>query len=731
MLDKNEKVKHFISSCNNVEHQGKVVDSKDGFDVIECQTCQFKHVIPIPGPAELEELYEEKFYSKERPKYFKETEEDLDWWNINYQTYYQLFEKYCPGRKGKVLDIGSGPGYFLKYGKEIGWDVLGFEPSQQAYQYSTKLGLNIVNDFFNAEKAQKYGKFDVVYMNAVIEHLADPIGLIKDVKKVLKPDGLICIIAPNDYNPLQNILKNNLRYDPWWVAPPQHLNFFDFKSIKKLLERLDFEIVESTTSFPMEFFLLSGDNYVGNDELGRKCHQKRKIFEANMYKYGPDYLKLLYKFLADHNLGRDFVIIARNKDYPYFKKRKEAIWLFAGGDMQEIAAKKFKEFGYKLILTDISPNCFCRKYADEFVRLNISDIKGNLEVAKDLKKKYQIKAVFTTATDLATEAVANIAKFLDLPGVNPQIAHICHFKLETRRLLSKAGILQPKFRKVSNLKETKDVAKEIKLPIVLKASDSAASRGFTKIDKLSDLIPDVLKRAIEAGTTGYAIAEELLFPLESEIAEQSVETLWYNGKMFWLNWVDRLFRKDFLLFESLKNENIYRDIPWSIELGHINPAIHDYQTKKNVEDLIYQAGLALGLNKEKWGHILKADIILTKKGPYILEMTTRLSGGWDSSFSTPQRGADFVGGAIRLALGEKLDLPLRAKYFQYKNPNLFSTVLSLIPENPKDCMGRKFAEGSSFDREESIRNAYKNLLAGKYISKGNPQKVDLINIKIS
>ena len=56
------------------------------------------------------------------------------------------------------------------------------------------------------------------------------------------------------------------------------------------------------------------------------------------------------------------------------------------------------------------------------------------------------------------------------------------------------------------------------------------------------------ERAREAGTTGLVIVEELLHPVETEIAEQSVETLWYNGTMYWLNWVDRLFRKDFLRF---------------------------------------------------------------------------------------------------------------------------------------------------------------------------------------
>jgi SAM-dependent methyltransferase len=294
-------------------HAGAVLDSVNGFDVIECETCEFKHVIPIPTSEELDKLYKEDFYSTEKPRYFKDVEEDLEWWELTYRNYYQLFEKYCPNENRRLLEIGSGPGYFLKCGKELGWDVLGFEPSKQAYEYSQKFGVSVVNEFFSEGNAEKCGRFDVVYMNTVIEHLPDPISLIKSIKNVLNPNGIICVISPNDYNPLQSILREKLGYEPWWVAPPQHINYFDFESVKGLLERRGFEIVDFTGTFPMEFFLLSGDNYVENDELGRKCHFKRKRFEANMYKYGKEYLNEIYKALADKGIGREFVVIGRVK----------------------------------------------------------------------------------------------------------------------------------------------------------------------------------------------------------------------------------------------------------------------------------------------------------------------------------------------------------------------------------------------------------------------------------
>lgn len=394
--------------------------------------------------------------------------------------------------------------------------------------------------------------------------------------------------------------------------------------------------------------------------------------------------------------------------------KKNAIWLFAGGPMQEIVCRKIHELTYKLILSDVDANCFCAKYADEFVPCSTFDIKANLEAGDQLRKKYDIKAVFTAGAD-CHETVAHLAKFLNIHGNNPKISNICRDKIKTRQVLTKAGIPQPKFGKADNVEQARAIAQKIGLPVVIKATDNSGSRGFSKIERLDDLKQEVFKRALGAGSTGYVIVEQLLKPIENEIAEQSVETVWYDGKMFWLNWVDRLFRKDFLLFKSLKDKDIYSDISWSVELGHINPAAHNYKITKQVQDLVYKAGKAVGLDKEKGGHILKIDTMLTKQGPYILELTLRLSGGWDSSKTTPERGADFIGGAVKMALAEKLDSGLFTKYFKYKNPNLFSSVLTQIPEQAKDCLGRKFSQGSSFDREESIKNAYNNLIKGRYL----------------
>lgn len=294
------------------DHGGKIIDSKNGFYVIECTKCNFKHIIPIPTEDELKKFYEDEFYSTEYPLYFEGQKQDIEWWDHVYQDRYDSFEDSLPQKQRRILDIGSGPGYFLLHGKKRGWKTTGIEPSRRAATYSRELGLSIIEIFFNEEGAQHLGTFDVIHMNQVLEHVPDPINLLKLSYNLLNPNGLICICVPNDYNPFQCILKDGCGYKPWWVAPPQHINYFNYKSLEMLMQRSGFSIILKESTFPIDIFLLMGDNYVGNDALGKKCHQKRKQFELLLRKGEKNNLRRrLYKYFADLEIGREMVIIGQ------------------------------------------------------------------------------------------------------------------------------------------------------------------------------------------------------------------------------------------------------------------------------------------------------------------------------------------------------------------------------------------------------------------------------------
>lgn len=291
-------------------HQGPRIATVHGHDVIQCGMCGFRHAVPLPDPATLEREYRDKYYTEEKPAFLAHAGEDQDWAILAQSDRLESFERILGSERRRLLDIGSGPGFFLKTALERGWQVLGVEPSRQAAAHARQLGVDVAEGFFNAETAPAFGRFDAVHLNNVLEHVPAPIELLILARECLEEGGILCVNVPNDFSPLQTAAAAG-GLKPWWIAPPHHLNYFDFASLCDLIERLDFQIAERTTSFPMEAFLLMGDNYVGDAVLGRACHAKRKHFDLALENAGlKETRRALYRALAEVGIGREAVVIA-------------------------------------------------------------------------------------------------------------------------------------------------------------------------------------------------------------------------------------------------------------------------------------------------------------------------------------------------------------------------------------------------------------------------------------
>ena len=134
----------------NETHVGPVILSKDGCDVIRCESCGFSHIMPIPSEEDLAAFYKEEFYANEKPDYLTSSHADFDWLELGFSDRFELFEETL-GRTGSVLDIGSGPGNFLETGKKRGWEITGVEPSSQASEYANSRGLNTLCTFLTPD----------------------------------------------------------------------------------------------------------------------------------------------------------------------------------------------------------------------------------------------------------------------------------------------------------------------------------------------------------------------------------------------------------------------------------------------------------------------------------------------------------------------------------------------------------------------------------------------------
>ena len=299
------------------EHPGHILVSVEGYDAIQCETCDFIHVVPLPSAKELEEYYRTSFYEESKPDYFKNAERDREWLNIGYDMKLDMLDEALaplakdPARLRRVLDIGSGPGHFLLRAKERGWTAVGLETSPAAVEYSRSLGVEVHEGYFDGSELPELGQFDAIHMQHVLEHAPDPVGLLKGLPSLLKPDGAICIEVPNDFSIVQEILHDSMDFGAWWVAPPEHLNYFNKATLDATLARSGFAATGWTSQFPIDLALVSGYNYVDNSELGTIVHKARTSLELNIARSGnAKLLRSMYSDLLTFGLGRELVVVA-------------------------------------------------------------------------------------------------------------------------------------------------------------------------------------------------------------------------------------------------------------------------------------------------------------------------------------------------------------------------------------------------------------------------------------
>ena len=185
--------------------KGDVLANSDDNSIISCETCGYAHIKNMPNISELEDLYAKDFYESDIPLYIKRYMQDIDWWKITYTQRLELLGQLVPNAVIKsVLDVGSGPGLFLKFAIEDGWKALGVEPSKVAVEHTKSLGANAIEGFFDQKMVDQLEPVSAIHASEVLEHVPNPGEMLDLFHQALHPDGVICICVPNDFNVFQD-----------------------------------------------------------------------------------------------------------------------------------------------------------------------------------------------------------------------------------------------------------------------------------------------------------------------------------------------------------------------------------------------------------------------------------------------------------------------------------------------------------------------------------------------
>jgi SAM-dependent methyltransferase len=160
----------------------------------------------------------------------------------------------APEPGARLLEVGFGDGSTLVRMRDLGWNVVGIEADPVAVENSRGLGLDTRLGGLNAQAFQD-ASFDAIYASHVLEHVHNPVGLLQECYRILKPGGVVVMITPNIES------SGHRRFRATWMPlhPPRHLMLFSPGTVRTLAERAGFRgpRVRTTARYAKTFSMVS------------------------------------------------------------------------------------------------------------------------------------------------------------------------------------------------------------------------------------------------------------------------------------------------------------------------------------------------------------------------------------------------------------------------------------------------------------------------------------------
>lgn len=273
-------------------------------------------VSPTPTAEFLRQFYKETYYQENKGIYeaqYSDVEKEF----FLRQVVLRLEEaKHLNPEKvmARILDLGCGEGWATAAMASF------FEGEVTAVDLSSH-GLSTHNphllESFTQMSAEEFldGKadesFDLIWADHVIEHHRDPARLLGLIERKLAPAGVAIISLPNDDSDYQSALKDHGKIESdWWIAPPDHLNYFNRTSFTSLAQSLGFTVQSVLADFPIDWYLANNtSNYVREPSSGRSAYAAKLFLELQISKVSTELQRDFYRSLAGVMLGRNFTFI--------------------------------------------------------------------------------------------------------------------------------------------------------------------------------------------------------------------------------------------------------------------------------------------------------------------------------------------------------------------------------------------------------------------------------------
>ncbi len=278
------------------------VFSKAGFDFVKCRHCGLLHVNPQLTGSTQDSIYKQSKTAEHWIKVQQKNKEQS--WNAD--------RKYLPAlrelaalypQRGKLLDVGCSIGQFLTLARDAGWSVQGIELNADAAEIARRdYGLSIIEKKIE-EAGIDDGEFDVVTLWGVFEHLTDPNGMLRNIHRILKKDGLVLLFVPNGHSLIIRLSREHNST----VSGRAHLWYFTPSTMGKILEKNGFEKASEFSVLPqlheIEHFLQYNTLYCESEAIG-----------PEEFVIPPEIHDVLERYMNQNKLGYKLITIARKVD---------------------------------------------------------------------------------------------------------------------------------------------------------------------------------------------------------------------------------------------------------------------------------------------------------------------------------------------------------------------------------------------------------------------------------
>ncbi len=247
------------------------------YNIYWCDTCQLAWLNPRPIREDVGLCYPQAYYTHEPPFALQEALRRPSRWDslrkailhswfgyprpegvskttlllgrvlgaipsLRKRAYYSLKLRLPWTGEGRLLDVGCGSGMFLLYMRALGWQVVGVDIDAQAVEACRQVGLTAYAGTLEEQRFPE-ASFDAITMSHVIEHISDPLRLLQECYRILKPGGYLGIVTPN-----WESLGHKWFMANWYALEvPRHFVLFTLSSLQAALRQTGFHINKAQT----------------------------------------------------------------------------------------------------------------------------------------------------------------------------------------------------------------------------------------------------------------------------------------------------------------------------------------------------------------------------------------------------------------------------------------------------------------------------------------------------